>query len=94
MTDENEAAPVALTQEDAKKIEKVLDEVVNSMIRIKSEQEYINESLKELQDQYGIKKKVLRQAAKTRADDSYKEKEEEMETFETIYQTIFGDEGE
>lgn len=92
-TDENNTTTMQnLSEEDARNLEQVLDDVVNSMVRQDAERTYVNEALKQLQDNYGINKKILRQVAKARKDDSYKEKEQEMEELETVYQTVYGEE--
>lgn len=75
--------------QDRKNLQKSLDEIVNSMTRQDAERSFQNETLKELEDQYEIPKKVLRQVAKARQKDEYNEKSAEMDTFETLYEVLY-----
>lgn len=89
MSQQQVANVIPSNSADQKNIQKALDEVVNAMIRMDSERSYVNESLKEISDQYGIEKKLLRQVAKTKKDDAYNEKTEEMNSFEELYETLY-----
>lgn len=94
MSEEENNIQVPTRPEDQKNLQKALDGVVDAMTRISGEQDYINETLKELEQQYGVPKKVLRQVAKTREKDEYKEKSEEVGTFEYLYEALYGSDEE
>ena len=70
-------------------LSKVMAEVVNAMIRIDAENEYIKEALKDLEEKYEIPTKILRAVAKTEKDDKYNEKAEQDELFHETYEKCF-----
>jgi len=82
----SEQSPEAPNEE----LHKTLEGVVEAMIRTDAEREYINETLKALEEKHEVSKKVLRNVAKARKDDQYREKAEENEAFEHLYESIYG----
>ena len=77
-----------MIEEDRKKLKDVLTEVSNSMIRIKSEREFIKESIEEAAEKFQMNKKILRKMAKVYHNNSFTDEIMEMEEFQTLYESI------
>lgn len=77
-----------MIEEDRKKLKDVLTEVSNSMIRIKSEREYIKEAIEEAAEKFQMNKKILRKMAKVYHNNSFTDEIMEMEEFQTLYESI------
>lgn len=77
-----------LTQEQTNKLRRSLDQVVDSWTRVKSEQEFVNECLKELSEEYGIDKKVLRDVAKVMFNTNMDEVEQKYNEIEDLYEKV------
>jgi hypothetical protein len=77
-----------MIEEDRKKLKDVLTEVSNSMIRIKSEREFIKEAIEEAAEKFQMNKKILRKMAKVYHNNSFTDEVMEMEEFQTLYESI------
>jgi hypothetical protein len=77
-----------MIEEDRKKMKDVLTEVSNSMIRIKSEREFIKEAIEEAAEKFQMNKKILRKMAKVYHNNSFTDEIMEMEEFQTLYESI------
>jgi hypothetical protein len=77
-----------MIEEDRKKLKDVLTEVSNSMIRIKSEREFIKEAIEEAAEKFQMNKKILRKMAKVYHNNSFTDEIMEMEEFQTLYESI------
>jgi hypothetical protein len=77
-----------MIEEDRKKLKDVLTEVSNSMIRIKSEREFIKEAIEEAAEKFQMNKKILRKMAKVYHNNSFTYEIMEMEEFQTLYESI------
>ena len=77
-----------MIEEDRKKLKDVLTEVSNSMIRIKSERDYIKEAIEEAAEKFQMNKKILRKMAKVYHNNSFTDEIMEMEEFQTLYESI------
>ena len=77
-----------MIEEDRKKLKDVLTEVSNSMIRIKSEREYIKEAIEEAAEKFQMNKKILRKMATVYHNNSFTDEIMEMEEFQTLYESI------
>lgn len=72
-----------------KKLLDGLDEIGKAMTRIKSENTYIAESLKELKEQFDISTTDLRKAATDRTNGTYKKTIETSEKYQDLYSSLF-----
>lgn len=81
-----------LLEQDRKKIYGALQEISDSMTRISAEKDFINETLKDLHDQYKstISKKSLTKLANVYHKQSFNEEVAAADEFETLYQTVTG----
>ena len=81
-----------LLEQDRKKIYGALQEISDSMTRISAEKDFINETLKDLHDQYKttISKKTLTKLANVYHKQSFNEEVAAADEFETLYQTVTG----
>lgn len=77
-----------MIEEDRKKLKDVLTEVSNSMIRIKSEREFIKEAIEEAAEKFQMNKKILRKMSKVYHNNSFTDEIMEMEEFQTLYESI------
>ncbi len=77
-----------MIEEDRKKMKGVLTEISNSMIRIKSEREFIKEAIEEATEKFQMNKKILRKMAKVYHNNSFTDEIMEMEEFQTLYESI------
>ncbi len=77
-----------MIEEDRKKMKDVLTEISNSMIRIKSEREFIKEAIEEAAEKFEMNKKILRKMAKVYHNNSFTDEIMEMEEFQTLYESI------
>lgn len=76
---------IHLTEDQRKKLKSSLDEVVNSWTRMDAEREYVNETLKELKENYNIDKKLLREVAKVMYNTNYDSVTEKYQSIEELY---------
>lgn len=72
--------PVQLNQEEQKKLSGMIDEAVNSKVRIAAENDLLKEIRNRAKEELGIKTKVFNQIVKIVMERSADEYEEETET--------------
>jgi polyhydroxyalkanoate synthesis regulator phasin len=76
---------------DREKLKKVVDELVNSMIRSDSERDYRNEAINDISEELDLEKKHVRQIAKARHKANFNEVQEELSEFEDLYELLYGE---
>lgn len=74
--------------QDKKDILGVLTEISNSMLRIKSEREYIKEAIDAAAEKYDMNKRILRKMAKVYHNNSFTDEVTEMEEFQALYESV------
>jgi hypothetical protein len=77
-----------MIDQDKKDILGVLTEVSNSMLRIKSEREYIKEAIDAAAEKYDMNKRILRKMAKVYHNNSFTDEVTEMEEFQALYESV------
>jgi hypothetical protein len=77
-----------MIDQDKKDILGVLTEISNSMLRIKSEREYIKEAIDAAAEKYDMNKRILRKMAKVYHNNSFTDEVTEMEEFQALYETV------
>jgi hypothetical protein len=77
-----------MIDQDKKDILGVLTEISNSMLRIKSEREYIKEAIDAAAEKYDMNKRILRKMAKVYHNNSFTDEVTEMEEFQAIYESV------
>jgi predicted site-specific integrase-resolvase len=73
---------------DKKALKGVLDELSNSMLRVKSEKEFQKEAIEDAAEKFNMNKKILRKMAKVYHNNSFTEEVMEMEEFQTLYESV------
>ena len=73
---------------DKKALKGVLDELSNSMLRVKSEKEFQKEAIEDAAEKFNMNKKILRKMAKVYHNNSFTEEIMEMEEFQTLYESV------
>ena len=73
---------------DKKALKGVLDELSNSMLRVKSEKEFQKEAIADAAEKFNMNKKILRKMAKVYHNNSFTEEVMEMEEFQTLYESV------
>lgn len=73
---------------DKKALKGVLDELSNSMLRVKSEKELQKEAIEDAAEKFNMNKKILRKMAKVYHNNSFTEEVMEMEEFQTLYESV------
>ena len=88
MGTENSDQIPQLTAPEQYEVDKKIEEIVNSYLRIAGERDHINEIKKDLQETYGVPKKATKQIADLRyhrnADEVRRKTEELIEFEETL----------
>ena len=77
-----------MIDQDKKDILGVLTEISNSMLRIKSEREYIKEAIDAAAEKYNMNKRILRKMAKVYHNNSFTDEVTEMEEFQALYESV------
>ena len=77
-----------MIDQDKKDILGVLTEISNSMLRIKSEREYIKEAIDAATEKYDMNKRILRKMAKVYHNNSFTDEVTEMEEFQALYESV------
>jgi hypothetical protein len=77
-----------MIDQDKKDILGVLTEISNSMLRIKSEREYIKEAIDAAAEKYDMNKRILRKMAKVYHNNSFTDEVTEMEEFQALYESV------
>jgi len=73
---------------DKKALKGVLDELSNSMLRVKSEKEFQKEAIADAAEKFNMNKRILRKMAKVYHNNSFTEEVMEMEEFQTLYESV------
>ena len=73
---------------DKKALKGVLDELSNSMLRVKSEKEFQKEAIEDAAEKFNMNKNILRKMAKVYHNNSFTEEVMEMEEFQTLYESV------
>jgi hypothetical protein len=73
---------------DKKALKSVLDELSNSMLRVKSEKEFQKEAITDASEKFNMNKRILRKMAKVYHNNSFTEEVMEMEEFQTLYESV------
>ena len=73
---------------DKKGLKGVLDELSNSMLRVKSEKEFQKEAITDASEKFNMNKRILRKMAKVYHNNSFTEEVMEMEEFQTLYESV------
>ena len=73
---------------DKKALKGVLDELSNSMLRVKSEKEFQKEAIEDAAEKFNMNKKILRKLAQVYHNNSFTEEVMEMEEFQTLYESV------
>jgi hypothetical protein len=73
---------------DKKALKGVLDELSNSMLRVKSEKEFQKEAIADAAEKFDMNKKLLRKMAKVYHNNSFTDEVSEMEEFQKLYETV------
>jgi predicted site-specific integrase-resolvase len=73
---------------DKKALKGVLDELSNSMLRVKSEKEFQKEAIADASEKFNMNKRILRKMAKVYHNNSFTEEVMEMEEFQTLYESV------
>jgi len=77
-----------MIDQDKKDILGVLTEISNSMLRIKSEREYIKEAIDAAAEKSDMNKRILRKMAKVYHNNSFTDEVTEMEEFQALYESV------
>lgn len=73
---------------DKKALKGVLDELSNSMLRVKSEKEFQKEAITDASEKFNMNKRILRKMVKVYHNNSFTEEVMEMEEFQTLYESV------
>lgn len=73
---------------DKKALKGVLDELSNSMLRVKSEKEFQKEAIEDASEKFQMNKKILRKMAKVYHNNSFTDEVSEMEEFTQLYESV------
>jgi len=74
--------------EDRAKVQSALKEISAAMTRMEAEREYINESLKMLEDNFELPKKYMRKVARVYHKQNINEVKNEFSDIEDIYTAV------
>ena len=74
--------------EDRQAVKNRLTEISNSLTRIESERDHINEILHDMQDKFDLPKKHMRKVAKVYHKQNINEVKEEFADIEDIYNAV------
>lgn len=74
--------------EDRAKVQSALKEISAAMTRIEAEREYINESLKMLEDNFELPKKYMRKVSRVYHKQNINEVKNEFSDIEDIYTAV------
>jgi len=77
-----------MIEQDKKELLGVLTEVSNSLLRIKSEREFIKEAIDAAAEKYDMNKRILRKMAKVYHNNSFTDEINEMEEFQALYESV------
>ena len=77
-----------MIDQDKKELLGVITEISNSMLRIKSEREYIKEAIDAAAEKYNMNKRILRRMAKVYHNNSFTDEVTEMEEFQALYESV------
>lgn len=77
--------------EDRKKVRDAINEIVNSMTRIASEQDLIKETKKMLKEEYNMPPKIVGKAARMVFDQNRTRAEREQDDAGTLYELATGE---
>ena len=82
-----------MTNDDLKKkaIKDFCNEMSASMTRKSAEQDFQREAIKNISEEQGIDKKILRKMAKVFHESKFHTVHEEQKEFEDMYTGVFGD---
>jgi len=79
----------SLTKEDREKLKNAVKKIDDSLTRTVAEREFIKATIDDLADKVPLDKKVIRRLAKTFHKASFQMDQEENETFEELYSTLY-----
>lgn len=74
---------------DLKKIQDVVNELVNSKIRQQGETDYQKEAIKALAEDMDIPAKAIRKLMMDKYKDTFEQESEQRETYEVLYEKVF-----
>jgi len=84
----NNSIIIPSSPEDRRAVKNRLIEISNSLTRIETERDYINEILQDMQDRYELPKKHMRKVAKVYHKQNLMEVKEEFSDVEDIYNAV------
>lgn len=73
---------------DKKALKGVLDELSNSMFRVKSEKDFQKEAIEDAAEKFQMNKRLLRKMAKVYHNNSFTDEVSEMEEFTQLYESV------
>ena len=77
-----------MINQDKVELKGILTEISNSMIRVKSEREFIKEAIDAAAEKFQMNKKLLRKMAKVYHNNSFTDELMEMEEFQKLYESV------
>ena len=77
-----------MIEQDKVELKGVLTEISNSLIRVKSEREFIKEAIDAATEKFQMNKKLLRKMAKVYHNNSFTDELMEMEEFQKLYESV------
>jgi Zn-dependent M32 family carboxypeptidase len=75
---------------DRKKFKDAIQEISNSMLRKEAESDLIRETVKELNAEFQLPKKIINKIAKTYHKQNFSQEQQDNEDFETLYEEVTG----
>ncbi len=90
MTSNSQPNIGALSIEKRAKLKDAITKIDGSLTRILGERTFIKETIDKVADETGLEKKLVRKLAKTIHKASYKMEVQENETFDELYNTLYG----
>ncbi len=79
----------SLTKEDREKHKAAVKKIDDSLTRVSAERDFIKTTIEDLADKVPLDKKLIRKLAKTFHKASFQMDQEEHETFEELYSTLY-----
>lgn len=79
----------SLTKEDREKLKTAVKKIDDSLTRVVAERDFIKTTIEDLADKVPLDKKLIRKLAKTFHKASFQMDQEEHETFEELYSTLY-----
>jgi hypothetical protein len=79
----------SLTKEDREKLKAAVKKIDDSLTRVVAERDFIKTTIEDLADKVPLDKKLIRKLAKTFHKASFQMDQEENETFEELYSTLY-----